>query len=66
MQQFTKRPQPLRWIGIFFLVSAIMFSCENKDKKTTEVQATEVKVDSLPALDKKDSGSTTRPETIKN
>jgi hypothetical protein len=43
-----------------------MTACKNKESKTTEVQSSKEKKDTLPALDKNDTLSTTRPETIKN
>lgn len=70
MQQILKSFQPLRWLSVVLLSSALFFACKSKETKTVENTETktviqEVKKDSLPALDN-DSNSTTRPETIKN
>jgi hypothetical protein len=66
MQKNIKTFQPFRLLAIIFLAATLITACKNKESKTTEVQSTEVKKDTLPALDKKDTLSTTRPETIKN
>lgn len=66
MQQNIKTFQPLRLLSALFFAITILISCESKESKTTtEMESTEVKSDTLPALDK-DTLSTTRPETIKN
>lgn len=70
MQQTFKSFQPLRWLAVVLLSSALFFACKSKETKTVETTETktviqEEKKDSIPALDN-DSNSTTRPETIKN
>ena len=67
MQKIFKTLQPLHWLGVMLLASILFIACESKETKTTETKAAteEVKKDSIPALDN-DSGSSTRPETIKN
>lgn len=66
MQKNIKTKKSFQWMAIILLATTLMIACDNKETKTTEVEATEVKTDTLPALDKKDSLSTTRPEPIKN
>jgi hypothetical protein len=65
MQMNIQTLQPLRWLAIILLSATLVIACKNKDTKTTEIKATEVKKDTLPALDK-DSSSKPRPEPIKN
>jgi hypothetical protein len=66
MQKKIKTFQPFRLLTIIFLAASLMTACKNKESKTTEVQSSKEKKDTLPALDKNDTLSTTRPETIKN
>ncbi|MBC7475835.1 MAG: hypothetical protein H7263_16245 [Candidatus Sericytochromatia bacterium] len=47
------------------LSTALLAACNSSEKKASESDSTEVKTDSIPALDT-DSNTTTRPETIKN
>jgi hypothetical protein len=64
MQKNIKFSLALRYLGVIFLALTILTACNKKESKTT-TESTEVKKDTLPALDD-DSLSTTRPETIKN
>lgn len=65
MQKTVNTFKAVRLMGVFFLATAMLISCENKDSKKTEVESTQVTTDTLPALDK-DSLISDRPETIKN
>lgn len=70
MQKIFKTSEPLRWLGVVLLTSALFLACNSKETKTVETNETktvieEVKKDSLPPLNT-DPNNTTRPETIKN
>jgi hypothetical protein len=63
-----KKIHPLRLVVVIFFSAALFAACNNgvKEVKPAEEKTVEAKKDSLPPIDKKDSVTTTAPETIKN
>ena len=65
MKKNTKVLDVFRLSAVIFLTATFFTGCEGSKEKTIQTDSTKMKTDSLPKLII-DSGSSTRPEVIKN